>query len=498
MVGYLRLTMLLLLVCMNAAYAMQPSFSVILDTHQVEYGKSVKLILETTRTTPSLDQLSLNGLEKNFVVETGYSAGRATDAGGQRREVRLYPRHSGSLAIPALHFQELNSQPITLQVSQAIDHKTNTPIRIMSRIDSQDVWFKQAIKLTMQFETSAPVIVLDSEPARIDNIQILQIPVDHRPAVNGSNNSLHRIGWILYPTRVGSHQLQLPAIRYIRDGVTTHRFYPPPLKLKVRPLPRYVPATMPVGNVTLDMRLPDKWFVQAGKLQYLSILLRGEGIRQQDLPSLEQQFKSTDAIKYYPASTNDKVLMDFFGLTSIREYHIPFVTQTSNVIHPSALRIQYFDPDSGRIVTRQEFPGSVISINRWWVFTGLALLLAVLWRLYRYLTPKTKTVWLRYQNYLSAMTTLEQEKSTDAIKAAIQKIACAESWPTNLTFAAWYKHWSLCHGEDDDLQQVIEKLQQHRYGGGSVDFDWLRKQLTRSVLHRYRLLRFLYRFRQAA
>jgi len=480
---------------MNAAYAMQSSFSVTLDTHQVEYGKSVELTLETTRTSPSLDKVSLNGLEKNFVVETGYSAGRDTNVGGQHREVRLYPRHSGSLAIPALHFQELTSQPLTLQVSQAIDHKTNTPIRIMNHIDSQDVWFKQAIKLTMEFETSAPVIVLESEPARIDTIQILQSPVDHRPADNGSNNSLHRIGWILYPTRVGSHQLQLPAIRYIRDGVTTHRFYPPPLKLKVRPLPRYVPTTMPVGNVTLDMRLPDKWFVQAGKLQYLSVLLRGEGIRKQDLPSLEQQFKSTDTIKYYPASTNDKVLLDFSGLTSIREYRIPFVTQTSNVIHPSALRIQYFDPDSGRIVTRQEFPGSVISINRWWVFAGLVLLLAGLWRLYWYLMPKLKTLWLRYQNYLSALATLEQAKSTDAIKAAIQKIAGAESWPTNLTFTAWFKHWRLRHGEDDDLHKVIEHLQQHRYGGESFDFDRSRKQLMHSVLHRYRLLRFLYRFR---
>jgi hypothetical protein len=496
MVRYWYWSVLLLLAC-TQANAMQPFFSVTLDTRQVEYGKSVRLTLETNRSSPSLNAISLNSLDKDFVVETVYSSARTADPTGQRRAVRLYPRHSGKLVIPALHYQELTSQAIDIQVTRAVDHKTNTPVRIENHIEQDNVWLKQAVKVTMEFETRASIIVLDTEPVRIDNFQILQIPTDHRTAEDGSNNTLHRIGWILFPTRVGSYHLQLPAIQYIRDGVTTHRFYPPPMTLEVRPLPRYVPATMPVGNMTLEMRLPEQWFAQAGKLQYLSVLLRGDGIRQQDLLSLEQQFKSTDAINYYPASTDDELRTDFSGLTSIREYRIPFVMQTSGLIRPPSLRIQYFDPDSGRIVTRQVVPESVISISRWWLYAGLVLLLAGLWRMYRYFMPKITNLRLRYRNYLNALAILEQAESTDVFKTAIQKMAGAESWPTNVTFASWLKRWCMQNGTDNELQQAIENLQQSRYGGQSPDLVGIRDILRQAVLRQHRMLRFLLRTRLA-
>lgn len=458
------------------------AFNVAVSSTRVEYGKSVFLVLHASRSTPRLDTLDLSPLETDFAIERRDDVEHDTGATTQRWRIRIYPRHPGELIIPPLAFHGKRTEPVPIRVTPAIDHKDDTPIAISTHVSQTNVWLKQPVRIDMQIETGASIVVFDSDNPKNSNIEFMPLAVTRQTVTHkGQKRTRHKLGWVLYPLSPGAHSLQLPPIRYQRDGVITHRFFPPRLDLVVKPLPAYVPATMPVGKFDVRVTLPERAFQISNRLGYLSLHTVSNGLPGQYLPGLLRQFKSNRAVKFYPPQVETT--------GNAPGYRIPFVINHMGLVSLPTLRLQYFDPDTGKLHTRRYAIGRLLVMSQWLMYSIYMLLVLALFLILRLAARKLRTLLHYNTQYRLAARELQHAGQPDEFRSALIHIAQAEHWPANLSLQRWLQCWQSRYPGMTFINDKVLRLQAWCYGGCPADVRELRNTLLKICYRRAPLLR---------
>jgi len=479
----------------DASGTVDTAFAVSVDSHTVEYGKSIVLTAQGDKADIDLQALWLSELEQDFAIEpiNGHSSdGNQTDRRG--RQWRLYPRRPGQLTLPALEYAGHKSKSIDLTVTPAIDPRDGRPIRLITEIPDTKVWLRQAVTLRMTLETATSIIVLRRDEAVHDALEIRELTNTEQPFDGERQRYRHTTGWVVHPLRKGQHQIQLPALRYVRDGVTTHRFYPPVLQLAVRPLPAYLPPQMPVGKLSFQIDMPNR-FVFTNQLRNLKIKLQGQGIRRQDLPQLERQLTSSADITLYPAQQTRREQTETGRLISQSDYEIPLSVKQSGRISLPELRLDYFDPAVGRITSLIAANKVVYAINRWLFYLLVAILLVTLWIGIHKLLPVVKRHVRRLHGYIRVLALLPLADSDERVIKLLRELARKEGWPANLTLAHWLQCWQNHYAPDTRLEQAVEALMLKRYAGQPVDIRQVREQIHIALSRQHVIAGWIGRFK---
>jgi hypothetical protein len=442
-----------------------PSFRLAVQSAELEYGKPIRVQLQARNLSADLATLDLSPLDPDFVVETPNDVVRNARNRLQTWRIRLYPRQAGQLQIPSLAFQGTKTRPLTVEVKPAVDQADKTAMKVSTQVSDTNVWLNQPVHVTVQVESGSRYAWLESPAARQDGIDIVAEPHTRDSETrNGEQRTQHRIGWVLYPQTTGTISLQLPRIEYYREGVATHRFYPPRLVLHVRALPAFVPPTMPIGRVRLEESLPPGLFMVKNKLDFFTLRIHGQGPPGQRLSGVLRQLKSSSDITIYPAR-------DLAGNGAVHQgreqevaYQVPFAPQSLGRVSLPRVRLQYFDPETGMIETRIQPLGRFIVLDQWTVYAGALVLLLVAIRLggvaYRYGKRQLRL----YTAYRKALWAFRHASTPEEIRSGLMEIARGESWSGNLTLAAWLKQWSMRYPKHSSLSASIECLQACLYG----------------------------------
>ncbi|MFP3874899.1 MAG: hypothetical protein ACLFV1_10640, partial [Thiohalophilus sp.] len=302
----------------------------------------------------------------------------------------------------------------------------------------------------------------------------------------------HTTGWVVHPLHEGQHALQLPPLQFVRDGVTTHRFYPPRLNLAVRPLPPYLPPQMPVGKLSYAIDKPAP-FMFTDALGHVTVKLQGEGIRPRDLPQLDRQLASSGEIALYPAQQARRENTEQNHLISEGEYEIPFTIKQNGRITLPGFRLDYFDPDTGRIVSLQTDTHAVYAINRGVFYVLLGLLLIALWFGLRKALPVVKRHLRRLHGYIRFLAFVPHAESDEAVVKLLRELADKEGWPANLTLVQWGQYWQNRYAPDPRIEQAIEALLLKRYAGQALDVRQVREQLHAALSRQHLMARWFSR-----
>lgn len=482
---------LLLAICIGAIYqsgfAQSSHLSVATDTNQVEYGRGFSVYLRSD-TTALLERLNLAPLDADFVVHRRGDIIRG-DPSHLSVRLRLYPRKAGPQVIPALAVDGTTTDPIKINVAPAIDPKDKSVVNVSYELNRQSVWLKQPITVVARIETRADIVDI-SAPAFDDRgFRSFILPLERKTiTAGGKSRTVHRLGWILYPLVTGSRELQLPAIQYRRDGVITHRFFPPRYKITVKALPSYVPATMPVGRVEIKTGEFEKRLYLRNNLESLSIRVTADGLPGQYVSYLLEQLKSTESVSLYPTEMHTVQHLNPARMTNRLDYRVPFVPTRSGWMKFPTLRLQYFNPESGKIVTKQHDLGTAFSVPRWLVWLTVTLLVFPIVVLLRYSLARLAQYWLRLRNYQAALLLLKNAKTLTDLRLALSAIARAESWPDNITVGRWLKLWRDRFPTKAGPDQSLLKLQECLYGGRKGRPDEFRADLLEICYHRMPLL----------
>lgn len=100
-----------------------------------------------------------------------------------------------------------------------------------------------------------------------------------------------------------------------------------------------------MGRFGVRVTLPDSPYQVKDRLDYLILQPLGDPLPGPILPDLLRQFRSSDAIRFYPARVEQT------GRPPA--YRIPFVASRTGWRELPTPRLQDFDPDTGKLQTRQ-------------------------------------------------------------------------------------------------------------------------------------------------
>ena len=433
--------LLCILSAMGQSYA-TPNFDIRLTKNKIEYGKYTNLILTSNSSTPSLRTINLSTLNDNFFVSA--DADINTTNNKQQWYIQLYPRHTGELTIPALYYGQNTSAAIPLKVVPATDSKTGNTLTIDSSTSVQTAWVNQQILITVSIRSKNKYIVLDKTSPILATGRLQPLPTDSDTLLSYGRdksklNTHHTTGWVYFPTQPGKHSLDLPAIHYKSDGVITHKFHLPIQKLLIKPMPLYVPTNFPVGSFSLQGETTSL-ILLTDKLQHVGLTLNAEGISKQQLPRIENYLHSQHDLQLYPATTKLTQTSDPGGLKSRAIIQIPFKASGTGIYQFADIRLQYFEPLSGKIRTLHYQWPKLFFISPWLLtLIGLFILLLlayISWILFRY----AKQYHRRQQILQQARKDLVNANTPGEIKSALMLMSLAEDGIGNTTLQCWHKN----------------------------------------------------------
>ncbi len=432
-----RYVLILLFMLPAALLNAQAHFTVSVADNRtdIELGKPLWLDIQSDSTSPDLRSIDFSALAAQFFVDTKTDI---TIVNGQQHwRVRLYPYHTGTHTIPALFYSGVASTPLTVNVTDALDPKTGQPMPITTTLSvaaAQTVWVRQQITVLYTIHTQNPrsQFRFPVPPAGKHELTpfILSVTTD------AQQNAIHQLGWSIHSTQTGTAHIELPPLQFSSDGVTTHSFYHAPLNIDVQPLPIYVPATMPVGR--LHIRNDHSWiFAATNSLAQLQVTLTGFGIPAARLPDIGASLHSATGIHTYPATVTQHERFSAQGIQSEVTYRLPFKSGTQGTHRLEPVNLDYFDPDTGRIITLHLQPLVILSLRTWLLVVLLAGLLAISYRL---LKPPVLRLVQRMQRYWLYRKTLQQLRTTTTaqqLRQCIRQFAQAQGLPENVTIATW-------------------------------------------------------------
>ena len=455
---------------------------------KIELGKPLNLTLTSSQTKVSLNEIDLSPLLPDFYI-TDLSEPEIKNNHQQRR-LHIYPRKTGSLLIPRLIFINFTTEAIAIDVTPPIDSKNNTIIDVQTSVSTLSPWKKQQVLVKFEFITKASIVVFNTPKAYSNHSDIIPFKISSEPVTHNNQQwTRHSLGWAIYPKQAGSHQLTLPAIQLVRDGVTTHRFYPPLINLNVKNLPVYIPSTMPMGK--LDFEIIEKptspiFINNIGKLQ---LKLTGYGNEPTSLPVLNPQLKSTEAISIYPPEILTKHRSTQHGIRTEAIYDVNFKINQQGSHDFEEINLPYFDPISGTIKPLTETIGTIHSIHPWGVIIGSILMLGLIYRVFNKLWQWMNNQWKTYIRYKDALIQINKANCPHSLKCCLKLISKAENWPDNMTIRQWY---SCCHSIQSRLNfQEIERLEQALYHNEEINMDRIRNDLIEVCYQRQILLKWM-------
>ncbi|WP_198265731.1 BatD family protein [sulfur-oxidizing endosymbiont of Gigantopelta aegis] len=257
---FFNLSLLLLLLSMiSPCYsASNSNFKIIPSKTTIEMGKflSVKLVY-TGDELPG--KANLQGWYREFFVNHQSIDDENLTNGllKQTEIVHLYPRRSGNLVLHALALGGAIARPISIKVTDAIRKGINgTPI--WQGVPDKPIWQGETIQISIVqklLQTSNQVTV---EKVNFPSFVVKSLAQEKTP-------DEVKIRWLLTAQKSGFISLEPPKI--IQRGRGRWRFHLPYITINVKPLPSYIPPTVPVGHLSLSAYLDDKnnrpfWLVE--------------------------------------------------------------------------------------------------------------------------------------------------------------------------------------------------------------------------------------------
>jgi len=462
----------------------------ILDKTEIQLGHHIVAELYGINLQEKLENIDLHDLKEKFGViieETTEETEdpRWPDQPVQLIQLKLYPRQVGKLTMPVLSLAGIQSKPHSILVKPGINKSRTGDINIKRdiKISSTRPLERQQVVIEMKVPTTDAFVSLRAEEPNIPGFEVFTLPENTEIIQrNGTEYTVLRIGWALFSLSAGQYNIDIPPIEYRKSGQNLRTYFLPKQNLNVKALPPYIPPTMPVGKINIASALKSDELHFPDTLSYWDIELIGHEVSPNWMPPVLRQINSNSDIRFFPSNTQHKQISTMGTLQSQVLHHIPFKSVVSGRLNLPTLRVQYFDPDSGRIITTTHQSQNVVVLGMAWrIVIGSLICLLFLW------TGKSlygKFCFIRKRSHLrkNAVDLIEKANTILDVRKALYILARAEDWPNNMTLRSWALHWRSNFNVNDDFDTLINQLSKASYSKEHlIDLDRFRAELLTQV-----------------
>lgn len=474
-----RIIIILLSVFSTSIAVADSTVTAKLSHSNLELGKHTRLILSAPESFPPLDTINLDTLKPIFYIDNISEV--EIVQGRQVMKLRLSAYHIGEQTISALKFNKSYTQPITFAVTDAVDPKSNLPIYINYSISTTSPWVRQQVLALYTLTSRLKLYDLKLASFNQSSIDSNDLIIQETKAID---TYIYKTGYAVFNLAAGQQTLNLPALVLKRDGTTSHRFYPPPYKLTVKALPLYLPATVPVGSLTLETDRPFQ-FNLTQRLTHNKFSLIGNNIQPAALPFLSNQLDSTESIQTYPDTKIQSLFNDVTGLTSKIQYTLPLKPISQGILQLEPIRLLNFDPERGVLLAAEHSLPVLLSLNLWvtilLILIFIFLLIILLYKLY----IKMRFQVHRYLKYQLAIQYLSNTSDPLIVREVLQLISQAEGEQSNMTPDSWLNKMTNTASKNA-LQIPLNRMLYRQ--SGSEDKNTLITSLIKIIKARHRFI----------
>ena len=325
-----------------------------LDRSEAREGETVTLNIETDQPGVAPDYAPL---EAGFEVGTPYRSTRANAGPGALFGVRLVPRRSGNVEVPALQVGRERTAPLLLQVAPARQAARGGEAFLETRVDEPSPWVQQSVGVTLRlyFATSLLSGELTQEPPEGASLQRIGDDATGRERIGGREYQYVERRFLLVPERSGPLQLPAPrfrgkaAPRFFDDFFGTERSMAAegsPRLLQVRAQPADAPQPwLPLRGLELRY-LQSPRTGRAGEALELVVEARADGASAAQ--PLELPAPRVDGAQVFAerAETTERFVDGRPQLTVVRRFAV--VPQQAGSLVIPAMHVPWWDATSGQ------------------------------------------------------------------------------------------------------------------------------------------------------
>lgn len=347
-----------------------------------------------------------------------------------------------------------------------------TDIGFVVQHDKPSVWTRQQYRVWIEVETADKFASLQANELVIPGFTIVPMTPSRQQAENGKPTRL-QAGWLLYANRSGVFDITPPSIEYLRGGKVQRQFSMPAIKLNVRPLPPYVPPTMPVGKITLDSNFIASSLLRQDSLYQWKIVLQSAENPPNSFTPVLRQLKQANEFIFFPAETNRQSNPGVNGIHSTVTHNIPFKPLVNGIFSLPKLRIQYFDPHSGKIITHYYKTATVLSLNLLlWILSVLFAVFAG-YKVIKLLFAYAQTRYEKSKAVSAATLAIIDASTADDLRMALRAYAFAKGWEHNTALSQWPARWPIKSAMATRFKQASSSLSLLCFSATYDDMDFV-------------------------
>lgn len=391
----------LLLLCVSVTcFAVErteinPEVKVVVDKSQVEMGKYLFLRIEYVGdSVPEISNLQ-KWYDDFFVDRREQEAEKLANGLIKYTEyLRLYPRRVGNMVLGAIAMGGAIAQPVRIKVNAAVRNGIDGTPHWLPLPSS--IWQGQTIAVSIIQNSLHPSNQVVIEAGLFPGFYVQQL--NDKTELQETIKTV-QLRWLFTAQTTGLMQLEAPAIE--QRGRGRWRFYLPRATIKVKPLPSYIPPTVPVGKLTIRTGVS-----QVDQKPVWTVELQNKGQLTEEIYGIRRQLSEltgtpVEVIKvsgYHPDKDNP--------MTAAHRYSVPVPDWSMGFINGPEITVQYFDVDEGRIKSVTGSLPGVWYVTRLWRNVLLLVfgLIVVIVSVIGFRTIKNIQAWRSYRHLLKQST----------------------------------------------------------------------------------------------
>ena len=461
-IGVVSLLVLLSYINPNVAFSKTSKLLLLVEKNKHILGRPIRAELYGVALKTKITDINLSKLSENFGVLADYSVSDTTDERWPNQsiqilKIKLYPRYIGKVIIPHLNVNNLRTKKREIEVSTG---ETGEPIISLSNnIPYERQQFILNVSIKSDDSTSRLSI---REDFKINGFESTSLPFSRIKEKDGTYTN--KIGWALTALKNGEQKIELPPLEYSVSGVLRKQFYLPHKVINIKPLPSYVPPTLPIGKITVQSQPPLTWLLQTDTLTYWKINIRGNVNNAYRLPAILRQIRSNSDFHFLPVNSKYLSEISTNNLLSVTNHIIPFKSLGSGYLKLPDLTIQYFDPNNGEIKDVTYESSRIFVLGLFWQLILSAFALYIIYILFYFIYIKAVKFKISLAKRTQALESLQEIKNTKQIKESMRLIAEAECWPENMTISQWGNNWKNKYQVNDSFDDLMQKISSYLYG----------------------------------
>ena len=441
---------------------MEPKLILFTDVTKSTLGRPIRVELYGISLKTKITNIKLNHLNKNFGVVVDYTINDISDKRWPNQSVqilklKLYPRQTGSILIPRIRYNNIHSDEKIIRITKG---KTGEPkIRLSANSPYERQQIIALVTITANDSTARLSIKKNFE---INDFESAILPFKRLKNKNGTYQL--QIGWALTALKSGRLKLELPAIEYSISGVSRKQFHLPAKSIYIKPLPLYLPPTIPVGKITIQSQLSHNGLLRSDSLIYWDIKLKGNLNNAYSLPPILRQIKSTEHTKFSHITSERSLQATENSLASTVVHSIPFKALESGFLKLPEIKLQYFDPGDGKIKILLHQNKGFFVLTFFWRSLLTVLIILIL----SYALNTSYKTWQRFKfskfKRQQAIQILQEDQSDlKKVRESIRLLSEAEYWPKNSSMSQWGKCWVNKYQVNNDFESLINMLSAYFY-----------------------------------